>query len=209
MQPVGGARRGSHSAALKNLATLMPSPFSFPLVLMPVSFLLTGSIFVAALSGPSGVAPPNFLPNFSFFAASWAPPDDLPQRYPTWTEALLIYLSLARDEAHTLGDSTLPQAVYLFKFFRSNFFTEPFSPLMKRPLFDGLIIFLKILSSVLRNYLSCSVELLAVLLRLQAQATAEPHHSTSYIHVKCFDLKCHGSSFVSVHDFICSSWQET
>ena len=150
-----------------------------------------------------GGSPALFAQVFLFWAM-WAPSDAPQARFCTWTEALLLYLSLARDDAFTFGDATLPQAVYLFKTLS---FKRWARAGLERPSEQSGI---RWHAELPPDSSTCGIlppaapdaELIDTLGLLQADATAATGVSKSYIHVKCFDLMCPGPSRLHLgHDF--------
>ena len=138
------------------------------------------------------------------FWAMWAPYEDAQVRSCTWTEALLLYISLAKDDAFTFGGSSLPQAVYLFKTLSYKLWAR--AGLQRFPEKPNI----RWHVDMPPDTAICGIippgnpdsELVDTLALLQADATATPGVSRSYIHVKCFDLQCQGSSQLHLcHDF--------
>ena len=124
----------------------------------------------------------------------WAPSEPPQARFCTWTEALLLYLSLARDDAFTFGDATLSLKLWT----RAG---------LERPSEQSGIRWHAELPS---DFSICGIlppaapdaELIDTLGLLQTDATASTGASKSYIHVKCFDLICPGPSRLYLgHDF--------
>ena len=133
---------------------------------------------------------PQFFAQLFLFWSSWTAKEVAGARPVAWSEALLLYLTLAGRAAHRFGDVTFPQAVFLFKtlsvklFARSGlqFPAESESVRWHQDLPpDGS--FIGIFPSV-----HISAELLDVLLLLQGDATSSSSVSNAYIHVKYVDL---------------------
>ena len=133
---------------------------------------------------------PQFFAQLFLFWSSWTAKEVAGARPVSWSEALLLYLTLAGRDAHRFGDVTFPQAVYLFRTLsvkllaRSGlqFPAGSESVRWNRDLPPDAS-FIGIFPSV-----HISAELLEVLLLLQGEATSRPSVSKAYIHVQYFDL---------------------